>query len=478
MFSFFRINDPYRVLIIFFFLILIDLPFMIGGLPVNIQQLEWMVIGEKLAEGSILYVGLWDDISPFSAGIFWMLDEVFGRSVWAYHLLGLLLIIIQAALFNNILLKHKAYNENTYTPALIYMLLMSLFIDFYSLSPVLIGLTFILLALDLLFNHIQTWQKNDARILTIGFFMGLASLSFFPFFLMSFLVFFAFIFFTGTSIRRNLLFIYGFLVPFIIIWLYYFWHGGANEFLRHYVSSIFIYKGKFFLPLQSILIVAAIPGLFMVISMLKVFSSPGYTNYQVRLQQIMLIMFVIGILAFTLSNEKSPHLLMLFSIPAAFFINHYFLTIRKRIILEIIFLVFIVLVILVNHGTYHDFFVTDRWIEEQELLVEETAWNDLIADQKVLFLGDNIHIYQDAHLATPYFNWKLSQDLFTSLDYYDNLSLILKSFKKDPPSVLIDPNQVMPDIFARIQPLNESYQKLNEYEHTYILRPDPILLAK
>ena len=166
MLSFFRLNDPYRLIVIFFLLVFIRFPFFLGDFPLILPELQWMLIGEKMSAGSQLYTELWDDVAPLSATVYWLLDELFGRSPWAFHILGIFLVIFQGYLFNDLLLRNRAFNQNTYVPAFIYMILMNCFFDFSSLPPVLMSLTFILLAITRRPRRGQ--RRTDRRRLATG----------------------------------------------------------------------------------------------------------------------------------------------------------------------------------------------------------------------------------------------------------------------------------------------------------------------
>ncbi|MGK7393040.1 MAG: hypothetical protein ACNS62_00655 [Candidatus Cyclobacteriaceae bacterium M3_2C_046] len=471
MFSFFRINDPYRIIIIFILLVLLTLPFFLGGLQLTLPELNWMIIGEKLSNAGVLYVDVWDDIGPFSAVVYWLIDELFGRSLIAYKIIGLLLVIIQSTLFNSIMLSHKAYNENSYVPALIYMILMTGFFDFFTLSPILMSLTFILLAVSLLLAHIESWQKQDERILKIGIFMGIAVLFFFPAFILFVVVIFAFLFFTGTSIRRNLLFLYGFVLPFGLVWLYYYWQGGSRNFLIDYVYATFLFKGIYFIDIPSFLIISSVPIIFLLLALVKVFGRPGFTNFQVRIQQIMFLQLVLSFFALMLTNQKAPYQLAIFVPPTAFFLTHYFLLIRKKIWLELQFGLFFIFIILISWGTYYEFFITHRWINYEKLLTRETPLDEFLQDKKILVIGQDLNLYKNARLATPYLDWKLSQMHLTELGYYDNLTAIYRNFVKDPPQVIIDQENIMPLLFEKIPVLEMNYQKTSR-DQIYTLSQD------
>ncbi len=85
MISFFRLNDPYRIIGIFILLLLIRLPALLGFVPLLQPELGWMLLGESLAEGRILYEGVWDNTGPFSAAVYWFMNLLFGRSQLAFY---------------------------------------------------------------------------------------------------------------------------------------------------------------------------------------------------------------------------------------------------------------------------------------------------------------------------------------------------------------------------------------------------------
>jgi len=55
----FKINDPYRLIIVLLFLIAIQLPFYLSNLRITIPEIEWQVLGRELANGKTLYVDIY-----------------------------------------------------------------------------------------------------------------------------------------------------------------------------------------------------------------------------------------------------------------------------------------------------------------------------------------------------------------------------------------------------------------------------------
>lgn len=450
MFSFFRINDPYRLIIISFILIFISLPVLIGGRPLTIPELTWMIVGEKMSEGASLYIDIWDSVSPFAAAVYWFIDALFGRSLPVYQIIGLMLIIVQSAIFNSMLLKFKAYNENNYIPALIYALLMTMHFDFLTLSPALMSLTFLLPALRLVFDFIQSREKDDEKILRIGIYSGVAVLFFFPAILFMIVVILAFLFFTGVSARKSLLAIYGFVLPIALVGAYYYFKGGDKAFLIQYIYAYFMFPEEYLVDFSSLLAIASTTILFGALSILKVFSYPGFTNFQTRIQQIMLTLVIVSAFMFSMTNNKAPFQLAIFAPPAAFFISHHFMLIRRRLFVEIQFTIFLFLIVFINLGSYYNIGVVNRFVDPDGLFVGETSIGRMVAGSKILVLGDEVSYYKDAQLATPYLDWEVAGMHFHALDYYDNITAIYQNLQNDMPDYIIDQEGLMHALEERI----------------------------
>ncbi|MEQ9006293.1 MAG: hypothetical protein RLP12_00305, partial [Ekhidna sp.] len=110
-------------------------------------ELKWLLLGEWLGQGFRMYSETFDYTGPIAAFVYKYLYLIFGKTSFIHYGFSSLVIIFQAGIFNQLLLKNKAYDENSYLPAFLYMILMVSVPDFMALSPQLLSLTFVLLAL-------------------------------------------------------------------------------------------------------------------------------------------------------------------------------------------------------------------------------------------------------------------------------------------------------------------------------------------
>lgn len=461
MLSYFRINDPYRLVIIFIALVLLRLPFLLSANWQTIPELGWMIIGERMNEGALLYVDIWDDIGPLAAWAFRIVDFVFGRSALALKIIGLILFFLQISFLNLISLKHKMFNENNYLPALFYALLGIGFFNIMVLSPQLMGMTFVLFSINHLFNHIETRDKNDGNLLNIGLYVGIASLFYLPYLLLVIVHIISLLFFTNTLRRRYLLLVYGMTIPFIICWLIYVWQGDSSNFFSLFVHTLFIQKVKIYLALNSILILSGVTLIIFGIASIKILSGFGFTVFQVRIQKVMFFAFIVSLCIFFLYDENDGYGLILFFPWISFFLAHFFLKIKNSLKREVGFLLYALSMMALYLGVTFHIFNYYTFISLDVLLVGDFSENEAYANKKTLVLGPDIKPYFVSKHATPYFNWELSKNQLENLDYYDNLEEVNKNLRSDMPEFIIDQVGLAPNLFRKIPLIGAEYEQAN-----------------
>jgi hypothetical protein len=80
-----------------------------------------------------------------------------------------------------------------------------------------------------------------------------------------------------------------------------------------------------------------------------------------------------------------------------------------------------------------------------------------IRGKRILVLEDSLDLYNDNFLATPFLNWKLSQNIFRHPDYYENVTKVYHAFKTDPPEVVIDKENLLENFFERMPEIRSGY---------------------
>ena len=453
---FFRINDPYRLLGILVVLVLIAVPLFIQPVQLTLEELKMFVLGEVLNDGNRLYSDAMTTTPPLTAWISGWVEMLFGRSLGATRMLGLLLIFFQLAFFTIMLINSRAHTENTYLPGLIFGVLALFSFDMISLSSELLASTMLLFVLNNLFKEIEFRVQRDDIVLNIGVFVGLASLLVFShvLFLPGALVILAI--FTRLSVRKALLAIVGFLLVHGLLMLVYFMKGNFTALYQNFYLANLKAHEESSMPTYSILILGVAPVLFFLFSLFMLGRDARLTKYQSQLSQVMFIwVLVAAIEVMVFSRSLRPAQLIIFVPPLSYFISHYVLLIRRKKMAEFTIWAFIISITTIMYLARYNRIVSVKY---DALFPKQTAY-DKIAGKRVAIVGTDWGLFQNNKMATGFYDWKLARPVFKELDYFDNVVRIDKAFTNHPPEIVVDEGDLMKEVFERIPKLRTQYTR-------------------
>jgi hypothetical protein len=426
-------------------LIRIPIIFLIG-LPLTTQELNWMLVGERMHQGFFLYTDIWDSISPLSAVVYWIIDWQLGRSQLAYQILALILTALQVVLFNQITNKNQLFPENTVLPGLVYMVLMNVSFDFFTLSPVLLSMTFVLLALDRLYIQIDQRVKNDT-VFEAGFYLSMAALFHLPTGILILFALLSLLFFGSSDFRQYFLLIFGFTLPLGLTLMIFYLIGNYEGFVQQFTSTLFTLDRQYFIDLRGIT---------------KVVGSMRYINYQKRCQQIMVVYLIFAVLYVIITPQLSPVQFMLTVPGVAFFAPPYFFHSDKKWIAEVSFAALAVFTLFLLFSSLLTTMPVYQLVGLDEMKVKPSTLRQPIRNKRLLVLGEGIQEYQHNQAATPYLNWQLAKDELLDLNDYQSVVNIYHNFQKDLPDVIIDHEKVAEKLFARMPALARQYEPSQE----------------
>jgi hypothetical protein len=154
-------------------------------------------------------------------------------------------------------------------------------------------------------------------------------------------------------------------------------------------------------------------------------------------------------------------------VPAVvYFGTHLLLTIRKKIIADLVFLSLLIAVFYVN---FSHVFSAYSWADlNNYVIVPKTDQKTTVNNTKLLIAGNNLEGYMNNKLATPYLEWTLAERHFNYLDDYANVIEVYENFRRDMPDVIIDQNGKIEELFTRIPALAQYYAK-EQNSNRYIL---------
>lgn len=469
MLSLFRINDPYRLVFLLVLLCALRIPVFIIGQPATAIELHWLVLGEKLTTpGTTLYLDVWDSTGPLAAGVYYWVYLLFGKSFLAMRLLGLLLVLVQAVIFNSILIKNKAHVENTYIPAFFYVLFSQLVFDTSTLSPVLMGLTFLLFAINYIFKRIDNFTR-DSLFLYSGLHLGLATLFYLPYFIFFLIFVLSVLLYTSAIPRRVLLLVHGYFLVIIIAASYFYLFGAQQFFWKFWLASWWIIGTENLLGWKGFGVLILPLLFFSIIAIFQTFSKGKYVNYQFKFQQVFVLLFFGGLINLLVADRLLPYQAVLFVPIVAFFMSHYMLSLRKRWLTEVISLSIVSLVVVFSLSLFNQWFYPTHYVALEKTHVAEIAQDlSLFEGQNVVVLGQNQAIYQHGKMVTPYLHWPLTMAFHKPFDTFEGLADFHLHLSNGTPSLIVDEEGLFEALAPKLPLLQRQYTPLSGSESIFV----------
>lgn len=455
---YFRINDPYRLVGLFILMILIQLPLFLDLPGLTVPELKNILLGEKLNEGNSMYTGLVDNTGPLAAWFQEFTETLFGRSLLGRHIFGFVLVFLQSAFLGIMFITRKVHNENTYIPSFIFCLLFCFSFDAITISADLIGSTFLLFALNNMFKEIEFRVQPDETVFNIGLFISLASLFSFGFSVFLVCAMLVLVFFTRSTPRKFALLAFGFLLPhFLVLSISYFNNSLGKMWEYYYLSNLGLSRDTF-ISFKSLLTLSAVPLAYFLISVVMLQREARFSKYQSQVLQINFLWITFALVYVLYAKNLRPQNLIIFIPAFAFLFTHFFLFIRRKKFIEInIWVLFLGTVLISYLARYQK--ITS--VDYSKLLVSSVIPAPS-GNKRILVLKNDLNLYHGKSLATPYLNWRLSEDIFRHPEYYENVTEVYHHFKADAPQEVVDPENLMAPFFQRIPELRQLYTRQGE----------------
>jgi hypothetical protein len=285
------------------------------------------------------------DSAPFSK---WLLPAIY----WNHHAamgVGMALVILQALLINRLLNRIKFFQRINFVPALMYVVVSAMFVDFLMPGPQMFANTFVILVLSRLFD-IYKLQRCYAEIFDVGFLVAVASLFSLPAISLSLFLFIGLGSLRAFNIREYIIGLLGILTPYFLIITYYFWIDKLPDFLGEHFGSVALQTklpNGFGLAFQVIG-----PAVLLMLLAAAYYLQANYlkSNIQVR-KYILLITWCLLLLgaSFVLDDGVTVKHFTIINVPLSIILSYFMLHIKKRKPAEIIFTLFLLLILVFQY---------------------------------------------------------------------------------------------------------------------------------
>ena len=413
----------------------------------------WMVLGERLSEGHLLYVDVIDDTGALSAGVFTGLHLLFGRSEIAYLLLGKIFVLFQIYYWNSTLIKYRVFDENTYLPAIVMAALFHFSFDLMYLSPTLLGSTFLLLAFGQLFSHTVLQKESSESTLLIGIYGGLATG-----FHWNFVFFLPFLIFTGLSIssftvRQLFLAIMGFLLPILLILVFYFWNDGLEQALQVW-PIVFTYPNYVYQPYLSWLA----PGVFpLVLALAGYFIGSffrGATINQQKQRQLILIWLLFSAGLFFLVKNTASYQLVIFLPAMSYFITQFFLYFNWTLLLRPAFFGLVLALPIWGMNYWQE-----RTKVDATYFVTAPIEKDPLIQKGLMVLEENPSPYLTHSLDGPFLNFHMSASYLKQEKNLQQKAQVFQMIRRQQPQQVYDKEGLFKALLEELPALKEFYNE-------------------
>lgn len=450
MLSFFKLNDPFRLIGIGIYVLILSVVYLVvQPFAITSPQLSWILLGERLSDGYFLYQNIIDDNGPLSAGFFSFVDVIFGRNFIAYEIIGRVLILLQILYWNAQLIKFRAFDVNTYLPAIIMAALFHFSFDMLSLSPALLGSCFLILALGQLFSQTVLQKDSSESTLLIGIYAGLAT-GFHP----NFVLFLPYMIFTGIAIsgftfRQLLLSLVGYFLPLLLISLFYFWNNGLEEAIEIW-PMIFVSEKYKFQSLTGWLILGSIPLLLSLAGYLMGSVLRGTTINQQKQKQLILLWLIFSFLEFFIMKKQAAFQLVILIPGLSYLITHFFLNVKREVIAQI---AFYALVVGLPVAAWF-YWQSDR--PEHDYFVHETSEK---YPPNIMVMGDDLSPYLHSSLGGPFLNYSLSKLYLANDRDLGEKARLFQLLETQKATMILDPHGIFGAILKEFPALDVQYQE-------------------
>lgn len=286
---------------------------------------------------------LYFDLDPMP--LYGIISSVIGTHPVPGIIFSILLVGLMAFLVVNLNTTLFFINERTFLPALFYILTGGLFPQYQLMNPAIFGAVFLMLAIKRIMDSYRI-QGVAYSFFDAGLLIGTGSLFY------ANLIWFGIITIAGISLLRTwnpreiLLSLLGLLTPFVLTaGIYYVLGKDPMDIIYQFDFNLFGKKSEFaFIP---VIIVALIyTGVLAFLSMSHLFMTIGTRKIQSRKTFLLLLwVFMISMLIWFLVPSVSVEITWIAAIPLSYFLSHYFVFLRRRLVPEILFSLFFLLII-------------------------------------------------------------------------------------------------------------------------------------
>lgn len=457
MIRFFSINDPYRLLIVLAFMILMGTVAHYHLPKATFAETKGKIVGEMMSDGLLLYQEIIDSTPPLTAVMHRAARGIFGSDLALRRSVTVLLLFLQAALLGFLLNSNRAFDQPGYLSSFIYAVLIFFSFDSVTYTREVWASLFLLLAMDRLLRQIQFRNQNESNLTILGLYAGISTLFVFTYAVFYIAILIILVLNSRPQLRQILLFTTSFLFPHILLICVYYFLGAGAALQNSFYAPNFEFNSRSFMGAGSLLMLLITPIIFLVLALVMALRNSRMTKYQSQIFQIMIFWLLFGIIEVWIARQRTAQSLIVCAAPAAYLITFYLIKIKRKRIANFL-LLFLTTAIITTGGMG----ISGKIKSIDYSLNFPDGENTDLTGKKVLVLSNRIDYYNSNNAGGFFPEWNLSETLFREPGYYEHVEILYQAFKKNPPDVIIDPENLMPGVLYYLPELNSAYRKTGD----------------
>lgn len=289
---------------------------------------------------------LYFDLDPMP--LYGILSNIIGTNPLPGILFNLLLVSLMAFLLVSLNTYLFFINERTFLPGVIYILLSGLFPQYQILNPALFAAMFLMLAIRRIMEAYRV-PGTAYNFFDAGLLIGIGSLFYANLIWFGLLVLIGIALLRTINITETVISVIGLATPFVItLGIYYLMGVDLKELWSLLDYNLFGKTASFEF---SRLTIAGLVFLGILILISLVFLSMVMNTKKIKSRKtfyLLLWILIISLVIFFALSTVSVEIVWLAGIPVSYFLSHYFVFVKKKIIPEILFSLLFILIALIQ----------------------------------------------------------------------------------------------------------------------------------
>ncbi len=263
-------------------------------------------------------------------------------------ILSFLIVAIMAFMLVNFNTSVFFINERTFLPALFYVLFGGLFPDQQLLNPVIPASIFLMMAI---IRIMDGYHKTETayNYFDAGILISIGSLFWANLIWFGLLVIIGIALLRTGNLKEIVISVIGLLTPWLIIFGFYYVLGkDLRALIKLFGDNLFTRSAYY--PLPRLTILALIfSGALTIFSLIQLINRMNTKKIKSRKTfSLMIWTFLIVIIIYFAVPSVSIEIEWLISIPASYFLTHYFVNVKKKLVPEILFTLLFVFILLIQ----------------------------------------------------------------------------------------------------------------------------------